>query len=280
MKITAVIVFYKLKPEQSKTLESIKNILMNNSEASLFHSLLLYDNSPESHQVELRDINGVDVLYIHDSRNLGIAAAYNYALDAAQKNGSEWLLLLDQDTELTENYIEKAFTDKALDNKKDKIAAVIPKIYNENTMISPVKGNTLRPLREELPMPGLHKKPIMGINSGAFININFLNEIGGFNTEFSLDYLDHWLFHEIYSKGYSVLVLDVEIKHDLSVMDYSKVSLSRYQSILDSEINYYKNYNRNLYKQFRIQLLKRFFKQILTVKDKRISLYTLKKLFS
>ena len=120
----------------------------------------------------------------------------------------------------------------------------------------------------------------MAINSGALIRVEFLNIIGGFNEDFPLDYLDHWLFHEIYENGYKVRLLDLTLEHELSVMDYSRVSLARYQSILESEIKFFKNYQQDLYKAYRIQLAKRFLKQVLTVKNKKIALYTLRRFFS
>lgn len=277
MKVTIVVVLYKQKVEESTTFQTLKETLFMNNGGLKDVTLILYDNSPEKQEFQPSPFEGVSIFYVHDSRNLGVAAAYNYAFATAIENGSEWLLLFDDDTELTLEYVEQVMN---LDEKNNHIVAVVPKIKNENQMISPVYSNPLRPLQGERPAAGIQVNPVMAFNSGSLIRVSFLHEIGGFNEEFPLDYLDHWLYHEIYSRGYQVWVLDVYLEHELSVMDYSRVSLTRYKSILESENKYFKKYQQNLYKSYKIHLAKRFLKQILTVKNKKIAFYTLLQLFS
>lgn len=275
MKTTLVIVLYKVTPENSSTFRSCMYAL-NGKNAEDF-SIILYDNSPVLQHIDVFSYKNVKISYEHDPRNLGIAAAYNYAYGEAKKNGSEWLLLLDQDTEITSEYLIKFMN---FNEKNKNVAAIVPIIKSKNQMVSPVYSHTLRPLQGGKPVPGIQEQPVMAINSGALIRIDFLNELGGFNEDFPLDYLDHWLFHEVYTKGYTIRLLDVSLEHELSVMDYSTVSLSRYKSILESEMNFFKNYQHDLYKSYRIQLAKRFLKQFLTVKNKKLAFYTLHKMFS
>lgn len=279
MKITMVMVLYRQKPDESKTLQTLKRTLLNKNLIFNEIELVLYDNSPDKQEFIPLNNEGINVSYIHDSRNLGISSAYNFAWSQAKKSGSQWLLLLDHDTELTDEYLNEVLNLPDLTNSKD-IVAVVPKIISENTMISPVYSDTLRPLIHERPNIGIQGQPVMAINSGTLVKISFLNDLNGFNNEFQLDYLDHWLFFKIYEKGKKAFVLDVTLEHELSVMDYSRVSNNRYRSILDSEYNFYRNYKKELYPSYRIQLAKRFLKQVLIVKNKRIAMYTLKKLFS
>lgn len=277
MKVTMVVVLYKLKPEESKTFQTLKQIMDAASSPFKDVELILYDNSPTKHDFTSPRNEGVHISYYHDPRNLGIASAYNYAWLAAKGNNSHWLLLLDHDTELTQEYFHSILS---MNEVPEEVVAVVPKINSENTMISPVYSHSLRPLKEERPSPGIQDQPVMAINSGALISVAFLNEINGFNEDFALDYLDHWLFFKIYEKGRKVYLIDVELEHELSVLDYTRVSLQRYQSILDSEVNFYQNFKKELFPRYRIQLAKRFFKQLLTVKNKEIALQTLKKIFS
>lgn len=275
MKTTLVIVLFKIPAENSSTFTTLMSVLNGKMTKDL--SIILYDNSPISQYFDSKKYKNVQISYKHDPRNLGIATAYNYALADARENGSEWLLLLDHDTEITSEYIEAVMNCVEQDNS---VAAIVPKIHSENQMISPVYSHTLRPLLGEKPVAGIQEKPVMAINSGALIRVEFLNKISGFNEEFPLDYLDHWLFHVIYDYGYQVRLLNVTLEHELSVMDYSRVSLKRYQSILESELHFFKNYQQDLYNAYRIQLAKRFLKQILTVKNKKIAMYTLRRFFS
>ncbi|WHX99996.1 glycosyltransferase [Neobacillus sp. DY30] len=277
MKLTMVVVLYKLKPEESKTFQTLSRIINSNFNSCHDIELILYDNSPEKHDFSSPRHEGIHITYKHDYRNLGIATAYNHAWSMAKANNSQWLLLLDHDTELTQEYFNSILN---ISNVPEEVAAVVPKINSENTMISPVYSNSLRPLKEERPSPGIQDRPVMAINSGALISVNFLNEINGFNEDFSLDYLDHWLFFKIYEKQKKVLLIDVTLEHELSVLDYTRVSLQRYQSILDSEVNFYQNFKKDLVSKYRMQLAKRFLKQVLTVKNKEIAFLTLKRFFT
>lgn len=275
MKLTIVVVFYKQKIEESKTFSTLMQS-MQGRQADGIH-LILYDNSPDEQDFRPEKYPEWHISYIHDPRNLGIAAAYNYALSHANQAESNWLLLFDHDTEVTKEYAAQFLRKQECG---EAIAAVVPKIHSSGTMISPVYSHSLRPLNEERPAPGVQNKAVMAINSGTLLRVSFLNEIGGFNEEFPLDYLDHWLFFEIYARGKKVLLVDVTLEHELSVMDYSNVSLRRYQSILDAEMKFYANYKKELYGSYKKQLFKRLLKQILLVKNKQIALYTMRRLFS
>lgn len=276
MNITIVVVLYNLKVEDSKTIQSLRK-LFNKSEEKGKFQLYLYDNSVNAQEFDSNLFGDLNTYYIHDNRNLGIATAYNYAYEKAKENGSDWLLLLDHDTELTKEYLLEIDTIDAIDQK---VVAVVPQIVSENTIISPVSGDSLRPLSSQRPQAGLQTAPVMAINSGAFLRISFLEEINGFNKEFPLDYLDHWLFYEIFQRGYNVWVMESCLGHDLSVMNYANVSINRYRSILDSEIRFYKHYKKELLPSYRIQLVKRLAKQLLLVKNKKIAAYTIRRLFS
>jgi GT2 family glycosyltransferase len=277
MKITMVVVLYKQKLEDSKTFQTLKQTLFLQKKHVKDIELILYDNSPVSQEYNPLEYEGITISYRHDPSNQGIVAAYNYAWTCAKKNESQYLLLLDHDTELTSDYIDNVLN---LPMVAKDVVAIVPKVVSENTMISPVYSTSLRPLQGEKPGDGIQEKPVMAINSGALIKVEFLNQIGGFNQNFPLDYLDHWLFYEIYAKGFKVMVLNVSLEHELSVMDYNRVSLDRYKSIIDSESNFYQKYKRDLYPSYRTQLAKRLLKQILTVKNKQIAMYTLRKLLT
>jgi GT2 family glycosyltransferase len=277
MKLTLVVVLYKEKPEESKTFQTLKTTLFSKKEAINDVEVILYDNSPQKQAFNSLRYEGISVSYIHDARNLGIATAYNYAWSVAKGNGSQWLLLLDHDTELTDAYIKEVLN---IPEVATDVVAIVPKVRSENRLISPVYSHSLRPLQEASPVPGLQKKPVMAINSGALLRVEFLNQLNGFNQDFPLDYLDHWLFFEIFAKGKKVWLVDVILEHELSVLEYSRVSLKRYQSILDSEVYFYQKYKKDLYPSYRTQLAKRFLKQVLTVKNKKIAMYTLKKFLS
>jgi hypothetical protein len=97
----------------------------------------------------------------------------------------------------------------------------------------------IRPVRQ--PVPGICTGPVTAINSGALLRKSFLFEIGGFNQQFRLDYLDHWMFAEINRRGKKVCLSKAIINHDLSVWGRSgSVSPERYRSILEAETLFYR----------------------------------------
>lgn len=276
MNTTIVMVLYNQRLEQSRTFQTLSKTLFKSDIPRNQFQMIVYDNSPERQDIpkEYADL----LMYKHDSRNLGIATAYNYAWRTAKKNNSEWLLLLDHDTELTQSYIDVMFSLEGVDRAQ--IATVVPKVTCNEVMISPVFSGTLQPLKDIRPGTGMQETPIMAINSGSVVNMEFLNRIGGFNEEFPLDFLDHWLFYKVYEQGYKVLVLDVTLEHELSVMNYDTVSLQRYKSILASELHFYKHYKKSVLKQYKRQLLLRTAKQLVFVKNKKIAFHTLRQLLT
>jgi GT2 family glycosyltransferase len=277
MKTTIVIVVYKAKLEESNTFKSLLAVLSKEQSLLKDITLVIYDNSPEKQKMPVNDPQ-LSISYLHDPRNLGISTAYNFAYKLGLENKSKWLLLLDHDTTLNEQYVNAILNFDT--SNQDQIAAVVPRIISNNIVISPVMCDTLLPLLEERPTPGIQNKPVMAINSGSLIRIDFLKEIGGFTEEFPLDYLDHWLFYKIYQCGYKTLMLDVELEHDLSVMDFGRISITRYRSILDSEIKFYKNYRVDLIHGYKKLLAKRFLIQALKERKLKIAAYTLRRLIS
>ncbi|MFD1466120.1 glycosyltransferase [Lapidilactobacillus mulanensis] len=224
-------------------------------------SIICYDNSPFAQSVSIVESH---FHYYHDEKNSGIAAAYNYALKMANKNHVAALLLLDHDTQLTLELVDM-YLATVLD---DKLVAAVPRVVSNGEQISPVDASQYINHSSKAIDPGIYSNPLMAINSGSLISVAFLNELGGFNQSFPLDFLDHWLFYEISQHGKKVLILDTSLDHDLSVQNYQNVSHTRYNSIIDSETKYYSNYRTDLLQAHKIQLLKRTMKQFVKESDR------------
>ncbi len=232
--------------------------------------LIVYDNSFEAQTDPLLDLENVH--YFHDPKNPGLAKAYNYALTYA-KDSHHSFVTLDQDSELEESYFDELLQ---LKWQNDLVAAV-PRVYDHGHQISPVYADQY--INRQVQMvqePQIIAKRLMAINSGAVFSIAFLKGIGGFNDAFPLDFLDHWLFWKIHQLKKKVAVLSQKIEHDLSVLDYTKVKLNRYRSILQAENLFYQKYDRPMLKKHRKQLLMRTAKQFLTVKNRKIWRLTLR----
>ena len=158
-------------------------------------------------------------VYVHDNTadNIYLAAAYNKGVGYAQENGFERIVLLDDDTEITESYVSELQQMTANDNQ----TVFVPRLEDGN-------GRLLSPFR-------YHGRPT-AFNSGVAIPVRIMqDEIGSFSSRYPLDYLDYWLFMQLHRKGVPVKVMDSSLRHSLSISDYSQVSESRYRSLLQAE---------------------------------------------
>lgn len=274
--ILAILVLYKTRLEESTTFQSLKKSL---EELNLSLELLVYDNSPVASMEKPEfTIGGLHITYIHNSENPGLAVAYNAGLQIAIDRKKNWMLLLDQDTEIPNDYIDEITTLKQ--DEFEKVVCVIPKVISSKTMkiISPSKifyGGICRPIKNL--SSGIINKRITSVNSGTLLSVKFISQIGGFIDNFPLDMLDHWYFWEIYKANENIYLLKSSIFHSLSVDSFKdKVSISRYKMILKAEKLFFNNiFDRGIYK---FRLVFRLLKQLF-YKDKRYFYLSFKGLF-
>lgn len=262
-----VLVIYKMKISDTPSFQVLQQAV---SEGLI--RLFIYDNSPE--QQELSFLSSEKIHYHHDPLNSGLSKAYDQALDLMTGNES-WLLLLDQDTELSLENL-RFLSEHQVDNK---IAALTPQVFVGERQISPLYADHYIDRNSASVEVGKHSEKIMAINSGTLVNAEFLDTIGGFSNDFPLDFLDHWLFWRIHQAAWKIEVLPLKIKHDLSVLNYSTMSHSRYQSIISAETVFYQKYDTENFSRHKKQLLLRTLKQFMTMKDRFFWKCTLRQYF-
>lgn len=236
--LVIIIVLYKVRLGESPAFCSLVKILSKHIKPLPF--CLVYDNSP-TQQFDSDNnytVNNIPIYYIHNSTNPGISEAYNKGLEVATNLNKKWLLLLDQDSKLPDNYIE-IFINSLKKYNNYKITAYLPKVKVNDRVISPAKvKNSGRVVlfknSKVVSYEGLYKN-LSAINSGVFISIKFMNYINGFSPNYPLDMLDHWLFKHIALNNLNVIVMPTYIEHDLSIFGKKDISIMRYQSILHAE---------------------------------------------
>lgn len=216
MKIVICIVLYKKKIED----------LYINDIIQKYHfdaRVCIFDNSPEYNNSSNQTL--VHIEYYPQEKNQGIAIPYNISLNIANDWGANYLLLLDQDT-----CIEKSFFNSLEQLFKYNYDIILPKIFHENTHISPLEHNLFskKPINNDN-LKNIQKRyRVLFINSGTILSINFLNKIGGFNSIFWLDMQDYWLSLMAYKNRATIKILDYSISHNLSVMNKEYISIERY----------------------------------------------------
>ena len=251
--ITIALVLYKRKALDSESFATLLEILDADPMLREHFRLVIFDNSPETH---LAPPCPIPLTFVGDTSNPGLAAPYNEALGLADRSGSTWLLLLDQDTKLTHAFLTELCD--ATTVAPVAVAAIVPKLMGPRGLKSPlpVPWLNVRPLDSSF--TGVVNRKVMAFNSGACLKVSAVREVGGFPREFWLDYLDHAVFHLLQRAGGRVQVLSAVLTHDLSLDDLkNKGSHSRFANLLAAERRYYRMYGSRTQKALaRLRLLK------------------------
>jgi GT2 family glycosyltransferase len=234
-----VAALYKQSPGESNALSSFIQILSEHPAMAGYFSLVIYDNSPDSHHPPA----GFPLHYVHDPANGGLAAAYNYALSRAEETGYEWLLLLDQDTTLTREFFAELIACANTLRAQDKVAAIVPKLIVRGVIQSPAEHfidylrHQFRRNRPSLGLDVAGEQPgrISAYNSGCTLRVAALRSIGGFPKEFWLDYLDHAVFHALWTRGHTVYVLHAVLQHELAESDLNARPIWRFRNALQAQ---------------------------------------------
>ena len=130
--VLVIVVLYDLTAGLS---EAVRNLIALSRSLPRM-TILLYDNSPKRNPLYMGN-SFLNAVYVHDGRNLGLANAYNYGVQYAKDNSKEWIMLLDQDTLLTSNYLhEVSHTLKNMPTTD--VVAIVPLLFCRNRHVSPM----------------------------------------------------------------------------------------------------------------------------------------------
>jgi GT2 family glycosyltransferase len=244
--ILMVMVAYGQAPSKSQSFRTLCRVLNNNPELAKYFSLVIYDNSLQADNCQYR--MALPVLYRHDPSNPGLAKAYNFALRVAEEKKHEWLLLLDQDTSLTEGFIAELLECTELLRTQSAVASIVPKLLCSGKIYSPL-FDFIYHLRHQYrrsnhavsrDTTGVQKGRLSAYNSGASLRVSALQSIGGFPGEYWLDYLDHAVFHRLATRGYAMYVMQTNMEHDMSQAEISSVSAWRQRNLISAQTQFVK----------------------------------------
>jgi GT2 family glycosyltransferase len=243
--LTAVVVLYGQSPGRSAALCSLLDAAAGQPNTAAQHiSLVVYDNSPAPHAPPVSA--ALEVRYIHDAENSGLARAYNAALTHAKESGSTWLLLLDQDTRLSSEYLTELLAACDALAPVAEVGAIVPKLWAGTRLYSP-EAPFLWQIRQQFSnqhhavdeaVSGLAASPLTAYNSGAALRVSALEQMGGFPEEFWLDYLDHAVFQQLRIRGYGLWVMRTVLQQNLSHMDLNTVPMWRHWSVLSAQTRF------------------------------------------
>jgi glycosyltransferase involved in cell wall biosynthesis len=237
VRMIAVIPLYRANAEDSpgfRTLRTAASCLPSELGSV---QILLYDNTPRTDLHSPPRIAG-NVKYYSSGRNDGLAAAFNYALQVARNDKCDWLITLDQDTEVPSDFLARiARAAKDLGNEVS-VAAIVPQIIGDGRTLSP-NWFWAGALPRWFPKGyvGISSHPTYAFNSASALRVSALRQIGDYSPWFWLDNCDSYLFHRLHLYGKRLFVAgDIEVKHEFSMLDKRKrMSISRYRNVLMAE---------------------------------------------
>jgi GT2 family glycosyltransferase len=277
--ITAIVVLYQRAADQSPALQSLLRFLRSRTEPDTSIRIIVYDNSPQS-QAKPTAMSP-NVTYYAAAQNGGLAPAYNLALTQAIKQGHEWLLLLDQDTELTNAYFQELLALAESLSSNQSVAAVVPKLAWNGKVHSPEEHlfDQLRSQFEHrdhgvnLSASGIQAHRLVAYNSGALMRVSALQAIGGFPADFWLDFLDHAVFHMFAAQSWYIYIMESMLAHPLAHTNRHEVPLWRERNVLSAQTLFVTRFGSFMDKlRYRLYLLRMSRQSFHACSDRRVGL--------
>lgn len=173
--IGCVVVTYN--PEQ-EVIESCNKLLKQ------VDKLIIVDNnSEEKNKKILNQINEKysEIEIVFNNENLGIATALNIGIKNLEKYDVQWILTMDQDSQISENMINKMLEiyNQIETEKRDEILSIFPNFIDES--IQNIQEKQIGCEYEYVDAE---------ITSGNLLNIKVFEEVGYFDDELFIDLVD------------------------------------------------------------------------------------------
>lgn len=202
------------------------------------YEVLAIDNASTDNSVELVKKFAPQATLIENKENVGFAAGNNVGFEYGEKNQFDYVYLLNADTEVEPDFIDKA-VDLAQSDKK--IAAVQSKmiLFNDKSKINSI-GNEIHYLGfafaggHNTPDHPMQPKEVTYTSGGASLyDLKKLKEIGYFNADFFMYHEDTDLGWRIWLTGYkNMLAPDSIVYHKYefsrSIKKYYFMERNRY----------------------------------------------------
>jgi rhamnosyltransferase len=166
------------------------------SVCSQVDKVVVVDNASSYNIEQLKDLCKIDngrVMLIVNSSNLGVAAALNVGIEHLKSQNCDWVLTLDQDSEVGEEMVCELLKTAYAHSNVDRVALVGPNIIDRaapTTYKWLCKGSTALIFSRK----ACGGKDLVGVSavitSGSLIQMAAYSKIGAFNEGYFIDYVD------------------------------------------------------------------------------------------
>jgi GT2 family glycosyltransferase len=213
-RVLAAIVLYRMEAAASPAYRSFCETLAGSAALRKVFRLVVFDNSPEPQTL----LEGCAEEYIHDGSNPGLAKPYMQALAQAAASDVPWLLVLDQDTVVTETYLAEAAALTETQAQNHRVVAIVPKLIQDGEVQSPHTVMGFRPSRAINPeQRGEATEELHAFNSGSLMRVASLQAMGGFPQQYPMEYLDYATFRLLQRGGGRIYVMATMLEHELAM---------------------------------------------------------------
>lgn len=221
--IYALIVLYNKKIDESVTYNSLKKQKIKT---------IVYDNSNSeytNYNKKYCDENNID--YYTTNKNVGLSKAYCYVIDKIEISNNNYIIMLDDDTTLNNDYFEELFEKVS----KDNFDILLPIVNSNNKIISPcnVQNNCRIKMLNNIKELDINK--VSAINTAMVIKTTVFNNIK-YNDSMFLDYIDHDFMRKARNADCIIKVMHAKIEQNFSRFE---------KSTLDKELFRFKIYIRD-----------------------------------
>jgi rhamnosyltransferase len=181
--VCAVIVAYHPTPSMT---ENMPRVLAQ------VKQLVVVDNGSNAEELDrLRTASRTFSFHlIENKENLGIAEALNQGVMWAKDDGYPWVILFDQDSRITDGFIDQMFADWRSHPARERVASIHPRYVDPTTGIEP---SVFR---------ASDGGPITSMTSGALMPTWIFDKIGYFPPEYFIDQVDTEYGFRIRASGY------------------------------------------------------------------------------
>ena len=206
--IYVLIVIYNKKCNDSL---SYKSIVRYHNQVNI----IIFDNSEQDFENKRFCLEN-DIVYYSFNKNVGLSKAYNFVISNIKRSKNNYLVILDDDTVLNKNYI-----DKIIENKNNNKKVYVPIVKSNNKIISPANIKYNCRVTAIKNIEDINVKKMTAINSGMIIRTDVFNDIL-YNEKIFLDYVDHDFCRKLRKYNIEIEILESEITQSFSRDDVNQ----------------------------------------------------------
>lgn len=187
-------------------------------------TIIIIDNSDDGYKVPKIVLNLPSVKYRRLAFNKGLGVGINEGISLSKETGADWVLLLDQDSLVSNGMVDAMLTEYQKKSDLTAIAMICPDVFLSD------KGVHQYPLSFSSVLTRKIKTTSddvdFAITSGSLIKLSLLETVGLMDETFFIDYIDFDFCLKLRSMGYKILfVKDALLTHRLGENRTNKMGI-------------------------------------------------------